>query len=88
MQLELDPGLARDESGVDSAVDVIRTHMDLGGTEISLNILDKEQVLAAHEDPSLYPDLMVRVTGFSAYWSSLSKEFRQLIVDRIIAEGQ
>jgi pyruvate-formate lyase len=88
MQLELDPGLARDESGVDNAVDVIRTHMDLGGTEVSLNILDKEQVLAAHEDPSLYPDLMVRVTGFSAYWSSLSKDFRQLIVDRIIAESR
>ena len=69
-------------------MDLIRTHMDLGGTEISLNILDKEQVLAAHEDPSLYPDLMVRVTGFSAYWSSLSKEFRQLVVDRIIAESR
>jgi len=87
MQLELDPGVLRDSSGVDNAVDLIRTHMDLGGTEISLNILDKEQVLAAHEDPSLYPDLVVRVTGFSAYWSSLSKECRQLIVDRIIAEN-
>jgi len=62
--------------------------MDLGGTEIALNILDKQKVLAAHEDPSLYPDLIVRVTGFSAYWSSLSREFRQLIVDRIIAEDQ
>jgi pyruvate-formate lyase len=87
MQLEFDPGMARDASGVGNAVDLIRTHMDLGGTEISLNILDKEQVLAAHEDPSLYPDLTVRVTGFSAYWSSLSKEFRQLVVDRIIAES-
>lgn len=87
MQLELDPGLARDAESIEKAVNLIRTHMDLGGTEISLNILDKQQVLAAHEDPSLYPDLIVRVTGFSAYWSSLSKEFRQLIVDRIIAEG-
>jgi len=31
--------------------------------------------------------LVVRVTGFSAYWASLSKEFRQIVVDRIIAEG-
>jgi formate C-acetyltransferase len=87
MQLELDPGIVRDASGVDNVVDLIRTHMDLGGTEISLNILDKQQVLAAHQDPSLYPDLVVRVTGFSAYWSSLSKDFRQLVVDRIIAES-
>ena len=41
----------------------------------------------AHQDPSKYPDLIVRVTGFSAYFASLSPEFRQLVVDRIIAEG-
>ncbi len=39
---------------------------------------------AAHEDPSLYPDLVVRVTGFSAYFASLSPKFRQLVVDRIL----
>ena len=33
-----------------------------------------------------YPDLIVRVTGFSAFFASLSPEFRQLVVDRIISE--
>ena len=51
-----------------------------------MNIMDREKVLEAHEDPSKYPDLVVRVTGFSAYFASLSKEFRQLVVDRIVAE--
>ena len=32
-------------------------------------------------------DLVVRVTGFSAYFASLSPEFRQLVVDRIINEN-
>jgi pyruvate-formate lyase len=31
---------------------------------------------------------VVRVTGFSAYFASLSPTFRQLVVDRIIAEGK
>ncbi|HHX44113.1 MAG TPA: formate acetyltransferase [Chloroflexi bacterium] len=87
MQLELDPGLGKDEGGVDTVADLIRTHMDLGGTQINLNVMDAAKVLAAHEDPSKYPDLIVRVTGFSAYFASLSPEFRQLVVDRIIAEG-
>jgi formate C-acetyltransferase len=86
MQLELDPGIARDESGIDNVVELIHAHMLLGGTQVNLNILDKEKILAAHKDPSLYPDLIVRVTGFSAYWSSLSEDFRQLVVDRIISE--
>jgi len=87
MQLDLDPALSQEEGGVEHVADLIRTHFLLGGTQINLNIMNQEQVLAAHEDPSLYPDLVVRVTGFSAYFASLSKPFRQLVVDRIIAQG-
>jgi pyruvate-formate lyase len=87
MQMDLDPGISKDEEGVEIVSNLIRTHFDLGGTQINLNIVDAAQILAAHEDPSSYPDLIVRVTGFSAYFASLSPEFRQLVVDRIIAEG-
>jgi formate C-acetyltransferase len=87
MQIELDPGLSRDEAGVESVCNLIRTHFQLGGTQINLNILDAAKILEAHADPGKYPDLVVRVTGFSAYFASLSPEFRQLVVDRIIAEG-
>jgi formate C-acetyltransferase len=84
MQIELDPGLARDEGGLESVYHLIKTHMDLGGTQINLNVMDADKVLEAHQDPSKYPDLVVRVTGFSAYFASLSPEFRQIVVDRII----
>ncbi len=57
---------------------------DLKGTLMNLNIINKETILAAHENPERFPDLIVRVTGFSAYFAVLSKEFRQLVVDRII----
>ncbi len=87
VQLELDPGVARGRDGVETMKALIRTHCDMGGTLMNLNILNKEQILKAHEDPSLYPDLIVSVTGFSAYFRMLSKEFRQLVVDRVIAEG-
>ena len=52
--------------------------------KLNINIIDGDKVLAAHENPALYPDLVVRVTGFTAYFSMLSKDFRQLVVDRII----
>ena len=88
MQIELDPGLSKDQGGLEKVASLVKTHMDLGGTEINMNVIDADRVLAAHEDPSKFPDLIVRVTGFSAYFSSLSPEFRQLVVDRIIAEGR
>ena len=87
MQLELDPGLVREKEASGKVASLIRTHFDLGGTQINLNVLDKAKVLEAHQDPSKHPDLIVRVTGFSAYFASLSPEFRQLVVDRIISEG-
>ena len=58
--------------------------MDLGGTLINVNIMDKETLLKANENPSEYPDLVVRVTGFTAYFCMLSPSFRQLVVDRLL----
>jgi formate C-acetyltransferase len=87
MQIDFDPGISKDEGGLEKVMSLIRTHFRLGGTQINMNVVDVTQVLQAHQDPARYPDLIVRVTGFSAYFASLSPEFRQLVVDRIIAEG-
>jgi pyruvate-formate lyase len=86
MQIELDPGLSKSDEDIDKVVALIRTHFELGGTQINMNILNKKAVLEAQKDPSSHPDLVVRVTGFSAYFASLSPEMRQIVVDRIIAE--
>ena len=63
---------------------IIRTHFQLGGTLINVNVMDKQKILEAHKDPSKYPDLVVRVTGFTAYFAMLTPQFRQLVVDRIL----
>ncbi len=85
LQLDLDPCTSDSPTDVNNIMSLIRGHFDLGGTQINANILDRQQVLEAHSDPSRFPDLVVRVTGFSAYFASLSPDLRQLVVDRIIA---
>lgn len=84
VQLELDPCIAQSDNAVEIITSLIVGHFALGGTLFNINIVDAQQVLAAHRDPSLYPDLVVRVTGFTAYFASLSPEFRQLVVDRLV----
>lgn len=86
MQMELDPGITKDEGGVELVAGLIRTHFNLGGTQINMNVMDAQKVLEAHKDPEKYPDLVVRVTGFSAYFASLSPAFRQVVVDRLLTE--
>ena len=85
VQMEVDPAIFHGESGAENIATLIKTHFDLGGTLFNINVFDKDMVLEAHEDPAKYPDLVVRVTGFSAYFASLSRKFRQLVVDRILA---
>ena len=80
------PALQALEDDVEKVASLLRGHCELGGTQININILSKEQVLEAHKDPARFPDLIVRVTGFSAYFASLSPELRQFVVDRILSE--
>jgi formate C-acetyltransferase len=83
-QFDVDPGLVSDEDGVEKFEAIIRAHFNLGGTLINANILDKETIKDAYKNPQKYPDLVVRVTGFSAYFASLSEEFRKLVYNRIV----
>ncbi len=85
LQLDVDSHLLKESGGIEALELLIRTHNQQGGTLINLNIISKEKILAAHQDPSKFPDLMVRVTGYSAYFHSLSPEYRQQIVDRLLA---
>ncbi|MHC4716494.1 MAG: glycine radical domain-containing protein, partial [Planctomycetota bacterium] len=84
MQLELDPGFPADDEAVANMAALIRTHFEMDGTLFNVNVIDRDTLLAAHADPWAYPDLIVRVTGFTAYFAALSPEFRQLVVDRIV----
>jgi formate C-acetyltransferase len=84
LQIDVDPTLVRTPEVVEA---LIKTHNALGGSIININVVSKEDILKAHADPSLYPDLVVRVTGYSAYFKSLSPEYRQQVVDRVLAEG-
>ena len=84
LQIDLDPSLPNTSESVDKVAALIRGHFDLGGTQININILNKQQVIEADKSPKLFPDLVVRVTGFSVYFASLSPEMRRLVVDRLI----
>lgn len=82
--IQSDPGMARGEEAVDKICDDILTLFDQGGTLLNINIINAQQILAANENPELFPGLVVRVTGFTAYFCLLTPEFRKLVVDRIL----
>jgi formate C-acetyltransferase len=87
LQLDLDISIAKEENATELVCDLLKTHFEMGGTQINLNIADKEALKDACKHPEKYPDLIVRVTGFSAYFGSLSQEMRESIVERTISSA-
>ena len=49
---------------------------------MQFNIVSKETLLDAQARPEEYADLLVRVAGYSAYFTQLSREVQQDIIER------
>lgn len=86
LHLDIDTEMLEKAGGIDALIALIHTHNHMGGTLINLNCLSRQVLLEAHADPSTHPDLVVRVTGYSAFFSSLTKEYRQQVVDRFLTK--
>ena len=86
LQIDIDPALGEKEETILKVEALIKSHFELGGTMVNINVLNKEQLIEANMHPEKHTDLIVRVTGFSAYFASLSPELRQYVVDRILCE--
>ncbi|MBR5140404.1 MAG: hypothetical protein IKV16_05035, partial [Clostridia bacterium] len=60
----------------------LRALADTAIQSLQLNCTSKEELLDAQKHPEKYPDLIVRVTGFSARFTSLSKEWQEEVISR------
>jgi len=84
LQIDIDPSMGESEEAIEKVEALIKSHFKLGGTMININVINRERLEEANRNPEKHSDLIVRVTGFSAYFSSLSPEMRQYVVDRVI----
>jgi len=53
-----------------------------GGMEIQVNVVDRDTLLKAQEEPDKYQDLVVRIAGYSDYFVNLSKEMQAEVIMR------
>ncbi|MBQ8684032.1 MAG: hypothetical protein IJ518_05920 [Clostridia bacterium] len=61
---------------------LIRVYFEKGGQEMQINATSREVLLAAMEHPEEYADLVVRVSGFSAYFVALHRSVQEDILAR------
>ena len=82
--LKLDPWVVAGETGVRRLQELIDGGFAAGGMQVQLNVLDPQILIEARDHPGRYPGLLVRVSGYSAYFDDLSPEMKQEIIDRTL----
>ncbi|MGC8729566.1 MAG: glycine radical domain-containing protein, partial [Elusimicrobiales bacterium] len=63
---------------------VFERFFEIGGFQLQINVLNYDELIKAIKNPQLYPDLIVRVWGFSAYLKDIPEEYKELLVKRYL----
>ena len=72
----------RNDEGIEKVAALVKTFISLGGHELQLNSISRERLLDAQAHPEKYPDLIVRVWGWSGYFNELDVEYRNHVISR------
>jgi formate C-acetyltransferase len=83
LNMKFNPSVLAGENGLRNFVSLVRTFLDRGGWHIQFNVVDVATLKDAQEHPEKYPTLMVRVAGYSAYFTDLCRETQTDIISRV-----
>lgn len=76
------PSVVAGEEGLMQMANLIRTYFNLDGHHIQFNVIDRQTLIKAQQNPEEYKDLIVRVAGYSDHFRNLSKALQDEIIER------
>lgn len=76
------PSVVAGEKGLEQLVNLIRSYFNMDGHHIQFNVIDRQTLIDAQNNPEEYKDLIVRVAGYSDHFRNLSKELQDEIIAR------
>jgi len=80
--IKFQPDVVRGENGRSVLKSLMGVYFKRGGMQAQINVLDAETLRRAKQNPELFPNLLVRVSGFSAYFNDLSEAMKDEIIAR------
>lgn len=81
------PALLKKESDIVKLGALIRSYFSIGGHHIQFNIVDTETLLDAQKRPEEYRDLLVRVAGYSDYFTDMNEDLQADLIHRTVQES-
>lgn len=80
--MKMHPTAMAGQKGLESFVTLVRGYFDQKGMHMQFNVVDKATLLEAQKHPEKYSGLVVRVAGYSALFTTLSKSLQDDIIRR------
>jgi formate C-acetyltransferase len=82
LNMKFHPNALKDEQGIANLIAVTETLFNGGGTHIQYNVISREMLKDAQRNPDNYRGLVVRVAGYSAFFTSLDQAIQDDIISR------
>jgi pyruvate formate-lyase/glycerol dehydratase family glycyl radical enzyme len=82
LNVKFNPQVLATDSDLDKLVQLIRSYFRLDGHHIQFNVITKQTLLKAQQHPDQYRDLIVRVAGYSDYFTDLGLALQNEIIER------
>jgi len=76
------PSALSGRAGLENFVALIRSYFDQKGSHMQFNVVSRETLLEAQKNPEQYKHLVVRVAGYSALFTTLSRALQDDIIKR------
>jgi formate C-acetyltransferase len=83
LTLELHDTVFRNPESIRKVSSLVKSFMDLGGHQLQINAVNREQLLEAKIHPDQYRNLIVRVWGWSGYFTELDELYQDHIIQRV-----
>ena len=80
--MKFHPSALKGASGIEGFISLIRAFFDQKGMHMQFNVVSRETLRDAQLHPENYKNLVVRVAGYSALFTTLSKSLQDDIINR------
>lgn len=83
MNMKFHPSALKTESDLEKLGSMIQTYLTHGGKHVQFNVVNKEEMVDAKAHPEEHPELIVRVAGYSAYFTRLTPGIQDEVINRM-----
>ncbi len=82
--MKFDPSVLKTNADLEKLSDMVKVYLTNGGHHIQFNVVNAEDLLDARKHPEKHGNLVVRVAGYSTYFTSLTPAIQTDVINRTV----